>query len=128
MKKVIHTKGAPGAIGPYSQAVIANGFLFTSGQIPMNPKTGDLIEGDIEAQTHRVMENLEAVLTAGGTTFSQVVKTVIFLKSMDDFQAVNRVYAEWMGTESYPARSTVEVSRLPKDVGVEIEMCALVSE
>ena len=128
MKKVIHTDSAPGAIGPYSQAVSANGFLFTSGQIPMDPETGELISGGIEEQTHRVMKNLEAVLHAGGSSFSNVIKTVIFLKSMDDFQAVNKVYAEWMGAGQFPARSTVEVSRLPKDVDVEIDMCAIVSE
>ena len=126
MKEVIQTSDAPGAIGPYSQAVKANGFLFTSGQIPMDPATGELIEGDVEVQTHQVMKNLEAVLKAGGTSFGDVVKTGIFLKSMDDFATVNRVYAEWMGGENFPARSTVEVSRLPKDVLVEIDMCACV--
>ena len=128
MKNVIHTEAAPNAIGPYSQAVVANGFLFTSGQIAMDPETGKVDGGDAEAQTHRVMKNLEAVLTAGGASFSTVVKTVIFLKSMSDFETVNRVYAEWMGSGNFPARSTVEVSRLPKDVSVEIEMCATLSE
>ena len=128
MKEIIQTSEAPGAIGPYSQAVKANGFLFTSGQIPMDPRTGELIDGDIEAQTHQVMKNLEAVLTAGGASFGTVVKTGIFLKSMDDFAIVNRVYAEWMGGGNFPARSTVEVSRLPKDVLVEIDMCACLSE
>jgi len=128
MKQIIQTTNAPGAIGPYSQAVKANGFLFTSGQIPMDPATGDLVGDDVEAQTHQVMKNLQAVLAAGGTDFSAVVKTGIFLKSMDDFAVVNRVYAEWMGGECFPARSTVEVSRLPKDVLVEIDMCACASE
>ena len=128
MKKVIHTEAAPNAIGPYSQAVVANGFLFTSGQIAMDPATGEVDGGDVEAQTHRVMKNLEAVLTAGGASFSSVVKTVIFLKSMSDFETVNKVYSEWMGSGNFPARSTVEVSRLPKDVSVEIEMCATLSE
>ena len=126
MKEIVHTEDAPGAIGPYSQAVIANGFVYTSGQIPMDPKTGGVVEGSVGQQTGQVMKNLQAVLQSAGSSFENVVKTVIFLKDMEDFAEVNRVYEEALGTCSFPARSTVEVSRLPRDVKVEIEMIALV--
>ena len=126
MKKVIHTENAPGAIGPYSQAVVAGSLLFTSGQIAMNPVTGEVETEDVAEQTEQVMKNLQEVLLAGGSSLEDVVKTVIFLKDMNDFQTVNAVYARWMGASPFPARSTVEVSRLPKDVRVEIEMCAVV--
>ena len=99
--------------------------MFTSGQIAMNPVTGEVETEDVAEQTEQVMKNLSAVLDAGGSSFAHVVKTVIFLKNMDDFQTVNEVYARWMGDHPFPARSTVEVSRLPRDVRVEIEMCAL---
>ena len=124
-KKIISTEKAPKAIGPYSQAVRARGLLFCSGQIPLDPKTGEMVSGDIEAQTRQVMKNIEGVLTAAGTGFARIVKTTIFLKSMDDFAAVNEVYAHYF-TGTAPARSTVEVARLPKDALVEIEAIAVV--
>lgn len=126
MKQIVHTEEAPGAIGPYSQAVIANGFVYTSGQIPMDPKTGGVVEGSVGQQAEQVMKNLQAVLLSAGSSFEHVVKTVIFLKDMEDFAEVNRVYEEALGSSPFPARSTVEVSRLPRDVKVEIEMVALV--
>lgn len=124
--KVVHTSSAPQAIGPYSQAVIANGFVFCSGQIAISPSTGQVMEGDVAAQTKLALSNLQAVLEASGSSLSQVVKTSVFLKSMDDFSAMNEVYASYFG-KSRPARAAVEVSRLPKDVLVEIEAIALVS-
>jgi len=119
----IQTRGAPEAIGPYSQAVVSDGWIFCSGQIPMDPSTGQVIDGDISAQTHRVFENLRAVLEAAGSSMSRVVKCTVFLRSMDDFAAMNAVYAEWFG-DHRPARAAVEVSRLPRDVDVEIEAIA----
>ncbi|MEO0605735.1 MAG: RidA family protein [Myxococcota bacterium] len=121
--KFVHTDDAPAAIGPYSQAIVTDGWVWCSGQIPMDPSTGELIEGDVTAQTHQVFRNLEAVLRAAGTGLPNVVKCTVFLKSMDDFAAVNSVYAEWFG-EHRPARAAVEVSRLPRDVDVEIEAIA----
>lgn len=121
---VILTKDAPQPIGPYSQAVRANGFLFCSGQIALDPSTGQLSASDVEGQTKRVMENIKAVLAAGGSGFDRVVKTTIFLKSMGDFPKVNEIYGSYFKAAP-PARSTVEVSRLPKDVLVEIEITAL---
>ena len=120
--QTIHTDKAPAAIGPYSQAKIAGGFLFTSGQIPVVPETGELVPGGIEAQAERVMENLAAVLEASGTSFDRVVKTTCFLKDMGDFAAFNAVYARY--AVSLPARSCVEVARLPKDVLCEVELIA----
>ncbi len=122
-KNIIQTNEAPAAIGPYSQAVKAGNLLFVSGQIPLNPKTGNLITDGIEEETHRVMKNIEAILEAANTTFHNVVKTTIFLKSMDDFAKVNAVYASYF-TGNFPARETVEVSRLPKDAKVEISVIA----
>jgi 2-iminobutanoate/2-iminopropanoate deaminase len=122
-KAVILTSDAPAPIGPYSQAVRFGELLFCSGQIPLDPKTGQIAASDIEGQTRRVMENVRAVLTQAGTGFDQVVKTTIFLKSMNDFPKVNEVYATYFKTAP-PARSTVEVSRLPKDVLVEVEVIA----
>lgn len=122
-KNIIETTQAPAAIGPYSQAVKTGNLLFVSGQIPLNPHTGTLITDGIEAETHQVMKNLQAILTAAGTTLEAVVKTTIFLKSMDDFANVNTVYASYF-TGNYPARETVEVSRLPKDARVEISVVA----
>ena len=124
-KKCVNTKNAPAAIGPYSQAVVANGMVFTSGQVAMEPATGELISGGVEAQTRRVMENLSAVLTACGTSLEKVVKATIFLKDMNDFQTVNEVYGSYFSDGNPPARSTVQVSRLPKDVDVEIDMVAI---
>ncbi len=122
-KKIISTKDAPAAIGPYSQAVQAGPFLFCSGQIPLDPATGQVISGDVTAQAKRVLENVVAVLKAGGATLDHVVKSTIFLKSMGDFAAVNEVYGSYFKSNP-PARSTVEVARLPKDVLVEIEVLA----
>ncbi len=124
MRETIETNHAPSPIGPYAQAVRANGFVFVSGQIPIDPATGAVVEGDIGAQTHQVMKNVAAILDAAGSGLSRVVKTSIFLKNLDDFPEMNRVYAEYLG-ENKPARATVQVSRLPRDVRVEIEAVAL---
>lgn len=123
-KKAILTKKAPEPIGPYSQAIQANGFVFCSGQIPLDPSTGQVPVTDIEGQTRRVLDNLKMVLEAAGCTLGDVVKTTIFLKSMSDFPKVNQVYAGYF-KEVPPARSTVEVARLPRDVLVEIEAIAV---
>ena len=123
MKKIISTSEAPAAIGPYSQANFANGILYISGQIPLNPQTGKLEEG-IEKETHQVMKNLEAILTEAGLTFKNVVKATIFLKNIDDFAVMNDIYASYLDPESYPARETVQVSCLPKNVDIEISMIA----
>jgi 2-iminobutanoate/2-iminopropanoate deaminase len=125
MKKVVHTPAAPAALGPYSQAIVANGMVYLSGQIALIPETGLLVGEDVEVQTKQVMENLKAVLDAAGSSFSQVVKTSIFLKNMDDFSKVNAIYGTYF-TQDPPARETVEVARLPKEVKVEISMIALV--
>ena len=125
-KTVIATKSAPGAIGPYSQGTVAAGSLvFTAGQIPLNPATGELVAGDIRAQTRQVLENLRAILEAGGSDLSSVVKTTVFLRDLSDFAAMNEVFAEFF-TGAPPARSTVEVARLPRDVRVEIEAIGVV--
>ena len=113
------------AIGPYSPALRVGNFLFLSGQIPLDPATGQLVEGDIRAQTTRVLENMRALLQAGGAAFSHVVRTTIFLADMNDFSAVNEIYAKYF-TQPYPARATVQVARLPRDVGVEIDAIAIV--
>jgi 2-iminobutanoate/2-iminopropanoate deaminase len=120
----VSTPNAPAAIGPYSQGVTAGGLLFTAGQIPLDPASGQLVEGDIRVQTRRVLENLKAILEAGGSSLSAVVKTTVFLKDMGEFAAMNEVYAAYF-TQQPPARSTVEVARLPRDVRVEIEAVAL---
>lgn len=122
MVKAINTENAPAAIGPYSQAIQAGEFLFVSGQIPVDPETGEIVEG-IEKQTEQVMENLKAVLKEAGTDFSQAVKFTIYLNSMEDFATVNQIYGNYL-IEPYPARATIEVSRLPKDVLVEIDCIA----
>lgn len=122
----VHTEDAPAAIGPYSQAMVAGGMVYCSGQIPMDPSSGALIAGDVAAQTRQVLTNLSAVLRAGGASLQSVVKCTVFLKSMDDFAAMNGVYAEFFG-EHRPARAAVEVSRLPKDVDVEIDAIAVVN-
>lgn len=124
MKKQIITDAAPGAIGPYSQAIAAGGFLFSSGQIPVDPKTNELVERNIEMQTRQVLENVKAVLAAANCTLEHVVKTTVFLKDMNDFAAVNTIYAEYFSSGILPARSAIEVARLPKDVLVEIEVIA----
>jgi 2-iminobutanoate/2-iminopropanoate deaminase len=124
VKEVIATPKAPQAIGPYSQAIRANGLVFTSGQIALDPTTNQVIAGDIAAQTERVLQNLEAVLAGAGSSLAQVVKTTVFLKNMADFAAMNEVYGRYFGPQP-PARSTVEVARLPKDVLIEIDVIAL---
>ncbi|NJM40298.1 MAG: RidA family protein [Anaerolineae bacterium] len=123
-KTPIHSDAAPKAIGPYSQAIIANGFVFCSGQTPIDPATGNLVPGGIEEQTHQVFKNLKAVLAAAGTDLDHVVKSNVFLKDMNNFATMNGIYASYF-TGSPPARSTVEVARLPRDCMVEIEMIAL---
>ena len=127
MKKIIHTPKAPAPIGPYSQAVQVGDFLYISGQIPIDPATGELVAGSIEAEAQQVMKNLEAILAAAGMTFFQVVKTSIFLQNMDDFAAVNAVYGSFFSGE-YPARETVAVAGLPKGVRVEISVIAVQNE
>lgn len=124
MKEAIQTANAPSAIGPYSQAVLAGKMLFISGQIPLHPQTGVLEDGDAAQQTRRVMENLQAVLQVAGGNFSHVVKTTVFLRDMADFAQMNEIYASFL-TAPFPARATVQVSRLPRDVAVEIDAIAV---
>jgi 2-iminobutanoate/2-iminopropanoate deaminase len=124
--ELVSTSGAPKAIGPYSQAVISNGFLFTAGQVALDPATGELVGGGIAEQTTRALENLRAILTEAGADFSQVVKTTVFLVDMADFAAMNEVYGRAFGTHR-PARSTVAVAALPRGARVEIEVIATVS-
>ncbi|MBU2647613.1 RidA family protein [bacterium] len=124
-KSIIHTPSAPAAVGPYSQAIAAGNLLFVSGQIPLNPETGEVVAGDIQVQTHQVIANLKAILTAGGSSLEKVVKTTVFITDMGNFGKVNEVYSGYF-SESPPARACVEVSRLPKDVAVEIEAIALI--
>ena len=124
MKTVINTNGAPQAIGPYSQAIKANGFLFVSGQIPLDPVTAQIVYGGVESQTYQVLNNLKAILAHEELTFDNVVKTTVFLKDMEDFGAVNKIYAEYFTTEA-PARACVQVAKLPRDVSVEIEAIAV---
>ena len=123
MKQAISSPDAPKAIGPYSQAVRAGQLLFVSGQVPLDPATGQIVDGDIAAQTRRVFDNLAAVLKAGGRSFADVVRTTVFLADMNDFAVVNEVYGTYF-TEPYPARATVQVARLPKDARVEIDVIA----
>jgi len=124
MREVISTKDAPQAIGPYSQAIKANGFIFVSGQIAIDPATQQVIAGDLAGQTDRVLRNLSEILEAAGSGLGKVVRTTVFLKNMGEFTAMNEVYAKYFSSAP-PARSTVEVSRLPKDVLVEIDVVAL---
>ena len=123
MKKIIKTNDAPQAIGPYSQAVEAGGFVFASGQIALDPKTGQVVPGGIREQTVRVMENLQAVLSAAGCSFADVVKTTVYLKNMEEFGAFNEVYGSFFPSTP-PARATVEAARLPKDVLIEVDAIA----
>lgn len=123
MKEVIHTDKAPAAIGPYSQAVKVGDLMFTSGQVPIDPETGAVVEGGIQEQAHQSLNNIKAILNAAGTNMGAVVKTTVFLQNMEDFAAMNEVYAQFF-QEPYPARSAVQVARLPKDVLVEIEAIA----
>jgi 2-iminobutanoate/2-iminopropanoate deaminase len=120
MRQAVSTQAAPAAIGPYSQAIRAGDFLFVSGQIPIDPATGLVVEADIRAQTRRVLENVSAVVAAGGASLGHVVKTTVYLVDMNDFPAMNEVYATFFGAPA-PARATVQVGRLPKDVRVEID-------
>lgn len=122
-KKVIESSNAPAAIGPYSQAILAGNMLFTSGQIPLTP-AGELVSGDIEQQTRQVFQNLQAVLNEAGFSFEEVVKATVFIADMNQFAKINEVYAEYF-SQHRPARSTVQVARLPKDAGVEIELVAI---
>ncbi|MDG0811431.1 RidA family protein [Cohnella rhizosphaerae] len=124
MNQAISTAQAPAAIGPYSQAVLAGGFLFASGQIPLDPDTGAIVEGGIEAQTHRVLQNLKAVVEEAGLALGDIVKTTIFLDSMDDFAKVNEIYASYFDGGVLPARATVQVGKLPKNALVEIDCVA----
>lgn len=124
MKKIIETAKAPAPIGPYSQAVLFDDTLYSSGQIAIDPATGNLVSGDIQKETQQVMKNLSAVLEAAGMTFQNVLKTSIFIKNMDDFQQINEVYGSFFDEATAPARETVEVARLPKDVNVEISVLA----
>ncbi len=124
MKKVIHTEKAPAALGPYSQAIEANGMLFVSGQIPFVPETMTLVSDDVKAQTRQSLENVKAIVEAAGYSMKDVVKAGVFIKDMNDFAAINEVYNEYLG-DVKPARACVEVVRLPKDVKVEIEVIAV---
>ena len=126
MKKAIQIPNAPAPVGPYSQAILAGGMMFVSGQIPLNPSTGQLEMNSIDEATHRVMKNIEALLSEAGLSFENVVKTSIFLRDLSDFQAVNVIYASYF-TGVPPARETVEVARLPLDVNIEISCIALVN-
>ncbi len=124
MKKIIHTENAPAAVGPYSQAIVANGFVFTAGQIALIPAEGKLLDGDVQAQARQVLQNLQAVLEAAGTSLNNVVKTTVFLADINDFLAVNEIYGEFF-SENPPARSAFEVANLPLGALVEIEAVAL---
>ena len=127
MREVISTDRAPAAIGPYSQAIRAGDYLFVSGQIPLNPATGTLVEGGITDQTHRVLQNLSAILAAAGTSFAQFFKTTVYLLDMSEFAAMNEVYGTYFPAPA-PARATVQAARLPRDVRVEIDLVAYVAE
>ncbi len=127
MKQRVYTRQAPQPVGPYNQAMVWNGLVFTAGQIALDPATGQLVSGDVRQQTHQVLKNLAAVLEAAGSGLDHVLKTTVFLKNMDDFAAMNEVYAAFF-KENPPARSAVEVARLPKDVLVEIECIAYIPQ
>ena len=120
MKKEISTKNAPAAIGPYSQAIEVNGNLYTSGMIPIDPATGELVTGSVEAQAEQALTNLKSLIEASGSSMDKVVKTVVFIKDMNDFAKINGIYEKYF-TAPFPARSCVEVARLPKDVAIEVE-------
>lgn len=124
MKKIVHTLNAPQAIGPYSQAIVVRNFVYISGQVPVDPATGEVVSGEAPEQTHQVMKNLKAILNEAGIDFSNVVKTTIFLQDLNDFTTVNEIYASYFSDDQYPARECVEVARLPRDVKVEISMIA----
>jgi 2-iminobutanoate/2-iminopropanoate deaminase len=124
MKQIVSTSKAPGSVGPYSQAVKANGFVFLSGQIPLDVTTGNLVTGNIQEQATRVLENLKTVLEAAGLSLENVVKSSVFLRDMNDFDAMNETYSKYFPANA-PARTTVQVARLPRDVGIEIDVIAL---
>jgi len=126
-KKVVFTEKAPKPIGPYSQAIIAGNLIFTAGQIPIDPATNQVVQGNIKEQTRRVLENLRAILESVGATFDDVVKVTIYMKDLNEFSAMNEVYSEYF-KNSPPARTTVEVSRLPRDVRIEIDLIAIVKQ
>jgi 2-iminobutanoate/2-iminopropanoate deaminase len=126
MKKIIETATAPLAIGPYSQAVVHNGIVYASGQIPLDPETNNLVEDDITIQTTRVLENLKAVLTAAGSSLDRVLRTTVYLRDMDEFPLMNDVYGKYF-TSDWPARATVQAAKLPKNVRVEIDCIASVA-
>lgn len=123
-RKVVYTEKAPKPIGPYSQAIIAGDFIFTAGQIPIDPKTNQVVQGDIREQTRQVFENLKAILEEAGATFDDVVKVTVYMKDLNEFSGMNEVYSEYF-KNSPPARTTVEVSRLPRDVKIEIDLIAV---
>jgi len=123
-KRIVRAEDAPEAIGPYSQAVVANGMVYAAGQVPLDPRTGQIVPGDIRAQTKRVMENLKAVLAAAGSSMDKVVKTTVFLRDLNDFGTMNEIYGAYF-REHPPARSTVQVAKLPREAAVEIEVVAL---
>jgi len=125
MKKIIFTENAPAPIGPYNQAVLKGNTLYTSGQIAINPKTGELVTANIEEETQQVMQNMKAVLEAAGMTFENVVKTTIFIMNMNDFVSINTIYGSYFNEKTAPARETVQVACLPKNVNVEISMIAV---
>lgn len=125
MKKIISTPNAPAPIGPYNQAILSGNTLYVSGQIPLNPETGKLVEGDIKEETHQSMKNLQAILNAAGMSFEHVVKTTIFIKDMHQFNEINAVYGSYFNEDTAPARETVEVANLPKFVNVEISAVAV---
>lgn len=126
MKKIVSTTAAPAAIGPYSQGNVFGNLLFTSGQIPLNPETGEIVGTTIEEQTEQVFKNIQAILEEAGSSFDKVLKTTVFIKDMNDFAKMNGIYANYFSEGSYPSRSAIEVARLPKDVLVEIETIAYV--
>ena len=124
-RRIVRTEGAPGAIGPYSQAVVAGGFVYCSGQIPLDPATGQFVEGGVREQTRQVLQNLSKVLEAAGSSLGRVVKTTVFLADMNDFAAMNETYAKFVKAP-FPARSTVQVARLPRDARIEIDAIAVI--
>lgn len=124
MKKAIHTDKAPKAIGPYSQAIVANGFIFVSGQIPLDPEKGEIVGSTIEEQAHQVFKNIKAILEEAGSSLAEVVKATVYLADLNDFARMNAVYAQYF-PEPYPARAAFQVARLPRDVKIEVEVIAL---
>ena len=126
MKKIIETKNAPAPVGPYNQAVIVNGVLYASGQIALDPATGNLVMDDIETETHQVMKNIQAILTEAGVTFEEVFKCSVFVSDMNNYSRINAVYAEYFNDDTAPARELVEVANLPKFVNIEISIMAVI--